>query len=605
MEQPPLVSHSLGGTRSASSSALLADRYRLQAQLGRVGTAQVHQGWDELLERPVTVKVFDHAAGTPGGGLRDQPELQHLAGLSHPGLVTVWDAGTDRTGTTEQRSFLVLERVRGTTLARRIATGPLPVELVAEIGAHLATTLAYLHQHGVAHRGVQPAAVLLSTTPPGHPRSLTVKLSDAGTARVLEDTTITSDPVSTGPGPDRRPVHAAEADLGPAGDISCLALLLLEALTGRRIGSGAESAVAAPPRPPIIPEDLDPGWAPLLAAMTHPDPADRPPATEVAEALGALAEAPTVSAETPPLTGLAAIGLRHHPRMRTRHHHRRWLLIPAASAVLLTALALSSTASRPAPTVAATPAPRQRPPPPPPHLHPQRLRRQRRRSSFSHRSSPAPPHRPPRPRPRRPLPLPHPHPHPSSRPLPPRPPRPRPRRPLRHPSSRPLPHQHGPRPPHPRPSRSAPHQPSRPRPFPYRPLPHQHGPPASHPPYKPAPRRLPHAPHPHPHPSRPLRHRPTRHPLPRPRRSTPHHQPWGPLPPYRSPPHRPRRHLGHHRLGHHRRRSEFPHQRRPSRYPERRWPTCRHWALPSSREAGSDSFPTNPLSAPHRECAGR
>jgi len=377
MEQPPLVSHSLGGTRSASSSALLADRYRLQAQLGRVGTAQVHQGWDELLERPVTVKVFDHAAGTPGGGLRDQPELQHLAGLSHPGLVTVWDAGTDRTGTTEQRSFLVLERVRGTTLARRIATGPLPVELAAEIGAHLATTLAYLHQHGVAHRGVQPAAVLLSTTPPGHPRSLTVKLSDAGTARVLEDTTITSDPVSTGPGPDRRPVHAAEADLGPAGDISCLALLLLEAPTGRRIGSGAESAVAAPPRPPIIPEDLDPGWAPLLAAMTHPDPADRPPATEVAEALGALAEAPTVSAETPPLTGLAAIGLRHHPRMRTRHHHRRWLLIPAASAVLLTALALSSTASRPAPTVAATP------PPPASGRHPHRRTRTRSGSGAS------------------------------------------------------------------------------------------------------------------------------------------------------------------------------------------------------------------------------
>ncbi len=100
------MSHSLGGTRSASSSALLADRYRLQAQLGRVGTAQVHQGWDELLERPVTVKVFDHAAGTPGGGLRDPTGAAAPGRTEPPRLVTVWDAGTDRPGTTEQRSVM-------------------------------------------------------------------------------------------------------------------------------------------------------------------------------------------------------------------------------------------------------------------------------------------------------------------------------------------------------------------------------------------------------------------------------------------------------------------------------------------------------------------
>ncbi len=99
------MSHSLGGTRSASSSALLADRYRLQAQLGRVGTAQVHQGWDELLVRPVTVKVFDHAAGTPGGPAG--PTGAAAPGRTEPPrLVTVWDAGTDRPGTTEQRSVM-------------------------------------------------------------------------------------------------------------------------------------------------------------------------------------------------------------------------------------------------------------------------------------------------------------------------------------------------------------------------------------------------------------------------------------------------------------------------------------------------------------------
>ncbi len=362
MEQALLVSPPLGGpvpSLSGSAAALFAGRYRVQHLLGRVGTAQLHQGWDELLERPVTVKVFDHAADTSGGDLwDDQPELQHLAGLSHPGLITVLDAGTEQPGTAAQRSFLVLERVRGTTLLRRLTRGPLPAELVAEIGQQLATTLAYLHQHGLVHGGVHPAAVLLSTPPSWHPRPLSVKLSDAGTAHVLQDTTISPDPVVTCPGPDRRPEQVVEADLGPAGDIFCLALLLLQALTGRRSAPGAGSADAGGPRAPIIPEDLDPGWAPLLAAMTHPDPTTRPPATEIADVLSTLAEAPPVVAESPPLTGLAAIGLRHHPRMRTPHRHprRRWLPIAAAAAILLTGLGLS-TSTPPTPTVTTTPTP--------------------------------------------------------------------------------------------------------------------------------------------------------------------------------------------------------------------------------------------------------
>ena len=359
MEQALLVSPPLGGpvpSLSGSAAALFAGRYRLQHLLGRVGTAQLHQGWDELLERPVTVKVFDHAADTSGGDSWDQPELQHLAGLSHPGLITVLDAGTEQPDTAAQRSFLVLERVRGTTLLRRLTRGPLPAELVAEIGQQLATTLAYLHQDGLVHGGVHPAAVLLSTPPSGHSRPLTVKLSDAGTAHVLEDTTSTTDPVATCPGPDRRPEQVAEADLGPAGDIFCLALLLLQALTGRRSAPGAGSAAAGGPRAPIIPEDLGPDWAPLLAAMTHPDPTTRPPATEIADVLGTLAQASPVVAGSPPLTGLTAIGLRHHPRMRTPHRHprRRWLPIAAAAAIVLTGLVLSTSTP---PTVATTPAP--------------------------------------------------------------------------------------------------------------------------------------------------------------------------------------------------------------------------------------------------------
>jgi len=98
MEEILPGSDPVGGTRVASPS-LLAERYRLQQLLGRGGMAQVYQGRDELLERPVAVKVFRHDPAVPGGDLREQMEIRVLAGLSHPGLVAVFDAGTDQPGT--------------------------------------------------------------------------------------------------------------------------------------------------------------------------------------------------------------------------------------------------------------------------------------------------------------------------------------------------------------------------------------------------------------------------------------------------------------------------------------------------------------------------
>jgi len=67
--------------------------------------------------------------------------------------------------------------------------------------------------------------------------------------------------------------------------------------------------------------------------MTHPDPTDRPTAAEIADVLRELTQTPTAPPENPPPTGLAAIGLRHHPRSTTRHRrpHRRWLALPVAA----------------------------------------------------------------------------------------------------------------------------------------------------------------------------------------------------------------------------------------------------------------------------------
>ena len=76
------------------SSPLLGERYRVQRLLGPAGTAQVFQARDELLDRPVMVKVFPHL-GRQGAGLGGHPQIQAVAGLRHPGLLTVLDVGTD------------------------------------------------------------------------------------------------------------------------------------------------------------------------------------------------------------------------------------------------------------------------------------------------------------------------------------------------------------------------------------------------------------------------------------------------------------------------------------------------------------------------------
>jgi len=140
-----------GGGVGVAAASLLVGRYRLKQVLGGGGMAQVYQARDERLDRPVAVKVFRSEAGVSSADLREQTEIRLLASLHHPGLVAVFDAGTDQPGTAGQRSFLVLELVAGMTLAQRIATGPLPTGEVGEIGKQLATALTYVHEHGVVH----------------------------------------------------------------------------------------------------------------------------------------------------------------------------------------------------------------------------------------------------------------------------------------------------------------------------------------------------------------------------------------------------------------------------------------------------------------------
>lgn len=270
---------------SGCGAAVLGGRYRLGDVLGEGGMAVVHRATDLLLQRSVAVKVLRENVARTEQRARFADEVRTLAALSHSGLVTVLDAGV-----TAERPYLVMELVDGGTLAE--VPTPLPMHQVADIGAQLASALAYAHGRGVIHRDVKPGNVLLGA-------SGRVKLADFGIARLVGDCVHHTSPGSLiGTVTYLSPEQVEGAELTTAVDVYSLGLLLLELITGRRPfpGPSVESALNRLTRPPEMPLDLPAAWWGLLSAMTSRNPADRPTALDVSERLRALRVGPVALA---------------------------------------------------------------------------------------------------------------------------------------------------------------------------------------------------------------------------------------------------------------------------------------------------------------------
>jgi serine/threonine protein kinase len=197
-------------------------RYLLRRRLGSGAFGTVWLARDERLDRDVAVKIVPRERISEG---RFEREARAAAQLSHPGIVTLYEAAIDDEG-----AYLVSELVRGDTLAVALEDGRLSDRDIVRIGIALCDALAHAHAHGVVHRDIKPSNVLLPDAPTSD--SGLVKLTDFGVARLVgEDRlTLTGDVVGTAA--YMAPEQAEGRVAGVEADLYSLALVLYEALTG-------------------------------------------------------------------------------------------------------------------------------------------------------------------------------------------------------------------------------------------------------------------------------------------------------------------------------------------------------------------------------------
>lgn len=254
--------------------------------------------FDLRLQRAVAVKVLvADRNGRPDSVTRFRREALAAAGLSHPNIVAVFDAGE-----AEGVYFIVMEYIAGRTLAELIShEAPLSAAVTADIGAQVAAALDFAHSHGVIHRDIKPGNVLL--TGDG-----TAKLTDFGIARVTSrdgDPTVTSPGMVIGTPSYLSPEQVEGRPLDGRSDIYSLGAVLYEMATGTppfRADTALATAyhhvrtapVSALERNPAMPYQLN---ATIMRALAK-DPAERQPDAATLRAELAIPLADPASAAT-------------------------------------------------------------------------------------------------------------------------------------------------------------------------------------------------------------------------------------------------------------------------------------------------------------------
>jgi len=243
----------------------LSGRYEIGERLGSGGMSTVYQATDRILERTVAVKVLaEHLSDDDRFVARFRREALAVAKLIHPNIVQVYDTGVD-----EGRHYIVMEYVEGRSGAQILQKqGPLDGETTAEIGIQACAGLDYAHRRGIIHRDVKPGNLMVVGGPVGG-GEMTVKLTDFGIARAIEQTRITQVGSVVGTAAYLSPEQVRGEEATPATDVYALGVVLYQFLTGRLPYEGstlAELAVRQQNEKPLPPSTYNAGVPETLGA---------------------------------------------------------------------------------------------------------------------------------------------------------------------------------------------------------------------------------------------------------------------------------------------------------------------------------------------------
>ena len=256
-----------------------ADRFVLEREIGSGGMSRVFLGRDEVLDRPVAIKVLKPGYGGTDIGARFRREGKTAASLSHPNIVQVYDAGEDEFEGREA-SYIVMEYVPGGDLKDLIdARGTLSGAELSRLSG-VAAGLAHAHERGVIHRDIKPHNVLLDEH--GSP-----KLADFGIARALDATHATRTGSYLGTALYSAPEQLHGGKVTPKSDVYSLGVTLYHAATGEPPFNGAPIEVASqhiskePTPPRELNEAVSPALETLILDCMRKDPEARPAADDV------------------------------------------------------------------------------------------------------------------------------------------------------------------------------------------------------------------------------------------------------------------------------------------------------------------------------------